>query len=339
VNRALLAELQAHHAYPSITVLLNTTPGASLSPAEEVNGLAMVEQADRRLRDDAPDALREKLVQRLTEMTSALTHARCSSAVALCVSPTYDATVHLGRTVVERVVIDDTFATRDVVADLNRTAIYRVVTVSDRLTRLFVGDRHRLVEERNAPWPLTRGDDHSATSWSREVSAQLRAEHLIAPMPTVVAGVERTVRSAVPPDLFEAIGYISGNHDRSRWSDLHNAAWPLVTDWLRTDTARAMSRLDEARSNNRFAGGLDEVWSLANDGRVSVLVVEEGFAVAARVAADGQLRPTADREAPDVIDDIVDDTIEAVLRHGGSAVIVADGELAASNRIAAVLRY
>jgi hypothetical protein len=339
MNRALLAELQLQQAYPSITVLVNATPGSTLSASEESNALALVEQANRRLCDDATDELRKQLVGLLADMVQSLRSVRCGSAVALCVSPHYQATVHLGRGVNERVVIDDTFATRDLVADLNRTASYRVVTVSDRMCRLFVGDRQRLVEERSHIWPMTRSEDHSAATWSRDISTHLRAEHAAAPMATVVAGVERTVRSSVPPDLFEAIGYIAGNHDRSGWSDLHNAAWPLVSDWLRVGSQRALARLDEAKSMNLFAGGLDEVWSLANDGRVSVLLVEESYAVAARVTADGQLSPTHEREAPDVVDDVVDDTIEAVLRRGGSTVIVADGELASSDRIAAVLRY
>ena len=54
---------------------------------------------------------------------------------------------------------------------------------------------------------------------------------------------------------------------------------------------------------------------------------------------DGQIRRAEDREAPDVVDDIIDDTIEAVLRYKGAAVIVADGELKTHSRIAAVIRY
>ena len=77
---------------------------------------------------------------------------------------------------------------------------------------------------------------------------------------------------------------------------------------------------------------------MAVDGRVATLVVEDRYAIAARIV-NGQLEHADDREAPDVIDDIVDETIEAVLRHDGTAVIVADGELAAHDRIAAVLRY
>ena len=100
-----------------------------------------------------------------------------------------------------------------------------------------------------------------------------------------------------------------------------------------------MQRLDDARSARRYAGGVDEVWALANDGRVEVVVVEDGYRMAVRIDEHRQLHPAEDREAPDVVDDIVDDTIELVLRTGGRAVIVGDGELEAHGRIAAVLRY
>ena len=39
------------------------------------------------------------------------------------------------------------------------------------------------------------------------------------------------------------------------------------------------------------------------------------------------------------VDDVVDEIIEAVLRHGGGAVVVGDGRLGPDQRIAAVARY
>jgi hypothetical protein len=79
-------------------------------------------------------------------------------AVALCASPEYQAVVRLGREVRDRVVVDDTFATRDMVADLNRTAVFRVATVSDRKARVLIGDRNRLAEVRDDQWPLVRDE-------------------------------------------------------------------------------------------------------------------------------------------------------------------------------------
>jgi hypothetical protein len=279
MNSALLAELQRQSAYPSVTVLLNTLPGSVLTTAERARAGQLIDTAAERLRGDVADGVATGIVARLRELLDEQSALAAGSALAICVSPTYAAAVKLGRSVTERVVVDETFATRDLVADLNRTAEYRLLTISERTVRSFIGDR------------------------------------------------------------FHTIGYIPGNHDRTGWAALHNAAWPVVCDWLRGDVADTLERLDASRSSRHDAGGVQEIWSLANDGRVDTLIVEDGHALAARVTHDGQLHPTGDAAAPDVVDDIVDETIEVVLRHGGRVVVTEPGELAAHHHIAAVLRY
>ena len=339
MNKALLAELQNQRGYPSITVLLNTTPGTALTPNEVDTAFCLAIEADTRLDGDVSDRLRSELISRLADLIADQTNQRSARALALCVSPDYTAAVRLGRTVDQRLIIDDTFATRDLVADLNRTAHYRVITVSERTTRLLIGDRQRLVEQLDETWPLTRGDDDNPTAWTRNVARHLRLEHRHHPLPTVVAGVRRSVRQIVTPELFETIGFIPGNHDRSSWMELHTAAWPLVTDWLRDDYRRAMTRLDQAMSTSRYAGGIDEIWPLANEGRIDTLIVEENYAMPARIDRNSQLHPADDPDHPDVNDDIIDDAIEAVLRHGGSTVITAPAALEQHQHIAAILRY
>ena len=122
-------------------------------------------------------------------------------------------------------------------ADLNRTALYRVLTISERKTRVLIGDRARLVEERTDQWPMIRAGE-SATSWSRDVTQSLADEHSLNPLPTIFAGVDRTLRNTVIPNPFPTIGIIPGNQDRTSWTELHNAAWPLVCEWLRADHTR-----------------------------------------------------------------------------------------------------
>ena len=339
MNRALLDELQRQSAYPSITVLMNTTDGELFGPADLEKVRALAQRAIRRLDGDASNETCTAMESALEELIEQCDGELCGQAVALFASPDYRATVKLGRPVKERIIIDDTFATRDLVADLNRTAQYRVVTISDRKSRVLIGDRRRLVEERDAHWPLHRDDGQSATSWAHEVAQCVQLAHQRWPLPTVIAGVERTVRKTVLADNVDAIGFVAGNHDRTSWMDLHTAAWPLVADWLHRDGRVALERLEAARSAARYAGGIDEIWPLANEGRIELLVVEETYAVAARLADQHRLEPTDDIEAPDVVDDIVDDTIELVLRSGGTAVLVAEGELEEQQRIAAILRY
>lgn len=337
MNRALLAELQRQCAYPSITVLLNTTADQPLNDDQQVTLRTLIDRVQRRLRSDVPGDQTALLLARVEELVASIALQPMAKALVLCVSLQHSEAVRLGRSVQERVVIDDTFATRDLVADLNRTALFRVVTVSERKTRLLVGDRARLLEERSERWPMVRSGESSA-AWARDVAQRLAEEHTLAPVPTVIAGVDRTIRRAMLHETLHTIGLIAGNHDRTGWAELHTSAWPLVTDWLRNDTSRAVEALDGARSARRYAGGIDEIWSLAIEGRIEVVAVEEGYSLAVRVR-DGGLEPAEDPEAPDVVDDIVDDTIEAVLRFNGKAIIVPDGTLGDHGRIGAVVRF
>ena len=338
MNRVILNELQRQRCYPSITLLINTTPGAPLTPSELNNATQLVCHTDDRLDGDVSETLRHKLIAGLTDMINEQAGQPSTHALALFISPDYTATVRLGRAIDERVTIDDTFTTRDLVADLNRTALYRVITISEQTSRVFIGDRRRLVEQRDGTWPLTRSDEHTPTTWARDIDQRLRNEHATHPLPTVMAGVQRSVRK-LAPDFTDSIGVIPGNHDRTTATELHHAAWPIVTDWLRTDVTRAMDRLDQALSTNRYAGGIHEIWPLAHDGRIAVLVVEDNYTLPARIDANNQLHPAADPHHPDVNDDIIDDTIETVLQHGGQAVVVNNGTLVDHQRIAAILRY
>lgn len=338
MNRVTLTELQRLQGYPSITLLVNTTPGTPLSLLELDTARGLVIQADDRLDGDVSDTLRLTLISRLTDLIEEQAPQVSGHALALFVSLDHTAAVRLGRTVEERVTIDDTFTTRDLVADLNRNAKYRVVTLSERATRLFLGDRHRLVEQRDTTWPLTRNDEHTQATWVRHVQACLQREHRAHPLPVVLAGVPNSVRTFAP-GLAEAIGAIPGNHDRTPAAELHKASWPLVDEWLSSDATRAMHQLDQARSTHRYAGGVHEIWPLAHDGRIATLVVEGGFTLPARIDENRQLHPADDPHHPEVNDDIVDDTIETVLLHGGNVIVVNDGALEDHQHIAAVLRY
>lgn len=338
MNRSLLNQLQQLRSYPSVTILMNTTRGSVLSGEELTNARKAVADVDRRLTGEIDDVVLGNLVDRLNRLLDQRSRTRSGRALALCVSRDIEVAVQLGVEVDERTIIDETFATRDLVADLNRTATFRVVTVSDATTRVLLGDRQRLVEQRDDDWPLVRAEDVSDTVWAHEVTERLRALDADHALPVVAAGVRRSIARLLGAAEMEMIGEVHGNHDRSNASTLHTLSWPLVLDWIATGQQRAIEQLDAARSSRRFAAGIDEIWPLANEGRVDLLVIEEGYSLSARIDDNGHLHPTSD-DHRDVTADVIDEAIEAVVQRGGEAVLVADDSLADEGRIAAALRF
>jgi hypothetical protein len=338
MNDALLTELQRRTDYPSVTLLLNTKPGASTAADDGAALTQLADHAERRLTGDVPHNTRQAVIDSLRELIESSAHEPATRAVAVFASPSFSAVVRLGEPVRDRVVVDNTFATRDLVADAQRTALFRVVTVSGKVSRLLVGGRTRLIEIKSDRWPLHRDENQTQEAWSRTVLAAIADEGSSHPVPTVVAGTQRLTCDIVNTAGLEMLGVVRGNHDHTSWVELHAEAWPLVNAWLRAGAGQSLNRLEAARSSRRYAGGIDEVWDLANDGRVELLVVECSYEYPARLH-DGYLVAAEDVEAPDVIDDAVDELIELVLQQRGRAVIVDDDMLAGHDRVAAVLRY
>ncbi|HYN33046.1 MAG TPA: hypothetical protein VES40_10520, partial [Ilumatobacteraceae bacterium] len=85
MNRATLVEVQRLRCYPSITLLLNTTPGARLTPAERDTARVLMQQVDDRLEGDVSDALRLSLTNRLAALVDEQAAERSAHAVALFV--------------------------------------------------------------------------------------------------------------------------------------------------------------------------------------------------------------------------------------------------------------
>jgi hypothetical protein len=103
--------------------------------------------------------------------------------------------------------------------------------------------------------------------------------------------------------------------------------------------AHETEKLGEARSTNKVALGLSEVYATAVQGRGDTLFVEENFFHPAKVV-DGHLETLVNREDPDVVDDIVDEIAEAVLAMKGKVVFLDEGMLQSyGSPIAMTLRY
>ena len=68
MNRALLAELQGQRCYPSVTVLINTTPGRAISGAEAARARELIDQAGTRMDGTTDDAIRKPLLEKLERL-------------------------------------------------------------------------------------------------------------------------------------------------------------------------------------------------------------------------------------------------------------------------------
>ena len=358
LDEALVGRLQAVRDYPCASVLMTTAPAPRMTARDAARLDRFVRTVGRRMVHEAPHHAVEPVIARLHRLTDDVRASRTGRGIALYASDEHDAAVVLPIPVADRVVVDPTFATRDLVRSLARHPRVRIVVASERSVRVLEGWSGQLGEVRipgldAAPARRARGDRGRAFGRDLDrvrqarLGVQLRraaetvaGRHRRDPLPLVLAGVGRQVAAwkGVPAIADALIGTIPGNHDDTPVARLDGLSRAAVDQHLRSERREALAQLVAAHPE-RCAFGVDAVWTAAGAGGVELLCVEDGFtypARPARVGAGLELATRIDHSA--VLDDAVDEIIEMVHRAGGRVVIVRDGALTNGDGIAALLR-
>ena len=342
-----LARLRDATGYPMVSVLLPTAPAAQPSTADVTRLDRLVREADRRVATELGD--REALL--VIEPLRALARDACRQptghALALFSGAGDRAAFRLPVTVEEAVVVDPTFATREIARALALHPPYRVLALGGGVARLFVGAGGEFAPvgadflglppdvERDAD---RRGHLHQpershrrAERWDRflrDVDTALGRPAGSPDLPLFVAAAEPLLSRFRQLAAHPVAGVVRGNHVRTPPGRLAAAVRPRIEAHLDELRRRDLARLVSAADRGRARCEVDDVWRAARDGTVQLLLVEERFRYPARLSVDGRdLEPAGDVRAPDVLDDAVDEIIEMVARRGGRVRFVRPDDL------------
>jgi hypothetical protein len=360
LSPATLAELRRPRPYPAVSVLTPTHRREPESGQDPVRLRNVVTEARRRLESD-PAVTRERRNEVVAQLDRALaevdlTHAE--DGLAIFAAPGEHQVWSLARAVPERVVLSDTFLTRNLVAAQVAERPFWVLSVSaDRVT-LWSGGEDRVVEDRSGGFPLQRrrenfdaerqmriGDlpstfrDEGTRQFLREADTAMSAVLREQPRPLYVTGEQAAL------SLLDEAGSVArcavhvprGGLAHAGPEAVWQALRPLLEAEARKDTAAVLQELTSARGRRTYAAGLDELWQSAREGRVRLLAVEENFR--ATVSDLGSHLVPAVPGDLDSREDIVDEIVEQCLETGAEVRFVPDGALGDANGIAGVLRY
>lgn len=355
-----LAELRRPRPYPAVSVLTPTHRREPENAQDPVRLRNVVAEAKKQLEAD-PSVSRERRADVIAHLDRALAEvdlAHTEDGLVIFAAPGEHQVWSVGRTVPERVVLSDTFLTRNLVSAQAALRPFWVLSVSaDRIT-LWNGGTDRVTEHRSGAFPLVRsrenfdaerlmriGDvpstyrDEDIRHFLREGDLALAQVLREEPRPLYVTGeqaalsalheVGGVVRDAVPIPH----GGLAGGTPDAVW----HAVSPVVAAQARRDTDAVARELSTARGRKEFAAGVDELWQNAREGRVRLLAVEENYRITVRDHGD-HLIPAAGGEL-DAREDIVDEIVEQCLETGAAVRFVPDGTLGHEHGIAGVLRY
>lgn len=361
MNRHDVMMLQQMSGYPSLTITLPTHRTSPDNRQDPIRVKNLISQAASRLLEEFSKREVEPLLTRLDQLAAGIDYRYTLDGLAMFATRDFAVMYQLPFTLKEKVVVDETFFTRDLVFAMNRTPRYWTLALSEQPTRFYEGTNEDMIEIRGEGFPMIfegqGGEqlkpggfggpdsglrDIKKSQFFREVDQALKPFMVDDSLPLAVVGVDRNLSFFREVTGFnsEIVATLRGSHDSTSPHELHKLVWPLVEAALAERREGAFAELDQAVGAQRVVSSMDAVWRMAQEGRGDLLLVEEDFHFPATVDESGQhLTAAADATAPGVIDDAVDDIIETVLAKGGRVVFVDNDRLTDYQRIGLILRY
>ncbi|MBO1330690.1 chemotaxis protein [Streptomyces sp. VRA16 Mangrove soil] len=357
---AILAKLRKQRPYPAVTLAMPTHRRRPENAQDPVRLGNLVSEAERRLDADplVTKELREDVVGQLKSAVREIDLAHAKDGLVVFAAPGEHETWFVDRAVPERVVVADTYLTRNLVAADAAGRPFRVLSVAADRIALWDGRGDRVTEVTGHGFPLTRsledpdaereeriGDlpstfrDEQTRQFFRDADRALAGAPASGAHPLYVTGdpAALSLLADVGTAAYGAVQVPFGGLAQAAPDAVAKAVAPARADEAQRTVAEALADLDRARGNNTYAAGVDEVWQKASDGRIHRLVVEENYRVTVR-AGEGHLMPAEDDDA-DAVHDIVDEIVESALETGAGVAFVPDGTLADAGHVAAVLRF
>ena len=361
MNRHDVKLLQQVIGYPALSITLPTHRSSPENRQDPIRVKSLVKEATNRLLDEFPKREIEPLLNKLDDLEAGLDFQNTQDGLAMYINKDFSRAFYLPITIKERVVVDETFFTRDLVHALNRTTRYWLLALSEKPTRLFEGTREFLTEIKEEGFPLVHtgpgGEaalpggfgvkksayrDEYHRKFFRQVDNLLKPFMADDPLPLVVVGVDRYLSffNEVTAHRDSIIATLQGSHDKTSEHELGKLVWPQIKSRLLELREQVFLDLDKAIGERKTASTVGEVWRMAKEGRGRLLLVEEDFHFPAHVDESGMhITPADDPTAPGVVDDAVDEIIEQVLDKQGQVIFVENGKLEDHQRIVLILRY
>ena len=360
MNQQDVRLLQQITGYPCLTITLPTHRTSPENRQDPVRLKNLVKEATDRLLKEFDKREVEALLKRLENLTSTIDFRNTLDGLALFVNQDFGRVSYLPFALKERVVIGETFFTRDLVHALNHSMRYWALVLSEKPTRLYEGFDHILIEIEQGGFPMIHegpgGEaplpggfgikksayrDEKHLQFFRKVDEALKPFLANDPLPLIVVGVDRfhAFFNEVSAHANAVIGTVAGSHDKTSPHELSKLVQPLVDKYRDEKRQEALEQLKRAVSERKFVSTVGEVWRMSHEGRGDLLLVEEDFHFPGRLDENGALVPAADPTAPDVMEDAVDKIIETVLNKQGRVVFVENGKLEEHRRIAMTLRF
>jgi len=361
VSPEIRAVIEGVQFFPSVSIILPFEPKMSLKK-ELTNSLdRAVEIVEAEVDKNYPDDMGTLVMYKLRAIINNLNFNTFKKSIAIYVSPVFEKVLYLDIAVEEKILVDESFAIRDLVYSKKQLHKYLVLLLSGKESRMYLVNEDSYIRIlSNTPELIAAYRNDLRDGGTNILSMPERKEKVMEKflqhldssldiilnayqLPLFVLGTEKILRhfNNLTRHGGFVIDYIDGNYEEASLPQLKKALKPYVVDWESVKQKEVMNKLADAAGKNKLAAGIRDVWREARSLKGRLLVVEKNYMYAAERGSSDELiyKAIGPYNKFSYIKDAVDDVMEKVLENGGDVEFVDEGVLKDYHKIALVQFY
>ncbi|MFB0947886.1 MAG: hypothetical protein QMB24_17335 [Spirosomataceae bacterium] len=353
-----LKELKDTVSENCVTIILNTHRTSTDNKKDSLTLKNLIKEAEERLNAKEEKQKAQQLIKSLRDLEAEINHNYNLESLILFVSEDTARYSRLPILVENRVVIDRTFATRELVRALHHETSYYVLLISQQKSRLIEAFNDKVVSEVSDSFPIENTALY-ATDKAEAANAK-RQRNLLAeffnrvdkkvnevrkqnPLPVLICTDESNYHEYLKvadqkQSIFDT--YLNKNRLDEKAHHIVAEAWKVVKDYNTKQNNARKADLEKAVGEGNFLSDVNDIRRALLEGRVQTLFIEEGVFQPGIMADDTITLITHDeRNRKEVVDDIYDELIEMNMNFGGSTVFLPKGDLTDFHGFGAITRY
>ncbi len=357
----ILEVAQAVPYRPAVSIIMPLSASIGLTKEFLHSVKTIIARVERELLATYPADLADTVTDKIRNLINNLTIDTARKSIAIFVSPVYEKIIYLDIPLEEKIMIDETFAIRDLVYAQDQAASYLLLLLSGNESRLFLGNNESMLKI-DAGLPESaeafendiaeRVANFSDMSDRKEIVMEKYLHHIdqvlgkilqTYRLPVFVMGTSRIAGhfKHLTKYATDIRHYIHGNFDASNIETISKALLPAIHAWQEEKQNKMLQKVQDAADEKKLAEGIHDVWrdSINNNGRL--LVVEKDYSYVGYHGSNETVIGNAAELSGDsgTIKDTVDLIIERVLRFGGEVSFVQNDALKSHRHIVLIRFY
>lgn len=342
-----------------VTIVCNTHRSHPENESDALRLKNLVNKVEERLSSNYDAQISKPIMEKLNKVVDEIDHRKNLESLLIFANPNMIEYTRLAITATARVVIDNTFATRDLIRAEHEQQAYYTLVLSRNKARLIEAMNDKSIAEIEGNFPYKNETLHTADSHEKSISD---SENRLAkeffnrvdkevqivvknrPLPVMLVAEERNfeyfMEVADKKEMYMGNLTKSGAGGDVKPHHIIDEVWPEVQVIKRNRNTKRIKELKQAVNNGKVLSDINDIWRATVEGRGRTLFIKKGYYQPGIISGNEiKLVSNLENTHEKICDDIVDEMIEQNISFGGDTIFISGTELDKFQNIALTIRY